>query len=171
MTDYLSPTVIQQSIPIADMTPLERLVLSAIFDAEPVGDALSFYSETGPNDMIEFSTRDLRAAISASSDSNSTASTYVAERLAGADTEVTETDIEIDFSGTSWEFIFQDIVRRSTTLTHVIAITSFTCTRMRPDGFGGMAVLITAGAITSKSTEDIVRDLLNESGIETGDLS
>ena len=34
MADYYTPTVIQQSIPDADMTPLELLLLSHIFDAE-----------------------------------------------------------------------------------------------------------------------------------------
>jgi hypothetical protein len=37
MADYFSPTVIQPSIPIADITPLERLLLSQIFSAEPDG--------------------------------------------------------------------------------------------------------------------------------------
>jgi hypothetical protein len=33
---------------------------------------------------------------------------------------------------------------------------------MRPDGFGGMAVLITADAILGKSTNDILEDFLAE---------
>ena len=37
-----------------------------------------------------------------------------------------------------------------------ITITSFTCSRMRPDGFGGMAVLITRDAIVGKSTGDFL---------------
>ena len=73
-----------------------------------------------------------------------------------------DTEIEIDFSGTSWEFIFQDIVRRSSTLRYVTAVTSFTCSKMRPDGFGGMAVLITVDAILGKSTNDIIEDFLSE---------
>ena len=50
MANYLSPTVIQQPIPVADMTPLERLVLSLIFDAEPDGDALYFHASLGPSE-------------------------------------------------------------------------------------------------------------------------
>ena len=160
MADYLSPTVIQQSIPIADMTPLERLVLSEIFDAEPDGDALYFYSSDGPADMIWLQTDELRAAIDASAGMDSTALAYVAERLTFAAND--DPEIEIDFSDTSWEFIFQDIVRRSPTLSHMTVITSFTCSKMRPDGFGGMAVLITEDAITGKSTEDILCDLLDQ---------
>ena len=63
MANYLSPTVIQQPIPVADMTPLERLVLSLIFDAEPDGDALHFHSSFGPSDAIGLSIGDLRVAL------------------------------------------------------------------------------------------------------------
>jgi hypothetical protein len=158
MANYLSPTVIQQPIPVADMTPLERLVLSLIFDAEPDGEALYFHASLGPSDAIGLSIDDLRTVFEASVGIDSTAATCVAERLAAAPAG----DTEIDFSGTSWEFIFQDIVRRSATLRYVTAVTSFTCSKMRPDGFGGVAVLITADAILGKSTNDILEDFLAE---------
>ena len=160
MADYFSPTVIQQPIPVADMTPLERLVLSLIFDAEPDGETLYFHTAFGPSDAIGFSIDELRAAIEASPATASTATTYVAERLAAVAAD--DTDIEIDFSDTSWEFIFQDIVRRSSTLRYVTVVTSFTCSKMRPDAFGGMAVLITANTIVGKSTNDILEDFLAE---------
>jgi hypothetical protein len=158
MADYFSPTVIQQSIPIADMTPLERLVLSLIFDAEPDGEAMYFYTSLGPSDVIGLSIDELRAAFDASAGIDSTATASIAERVAVASTD----DTEIDLSGTSWEFIFQDIVRRSSTLRYVTAVTSFTCSKMRSDGFGGMAVLITADAIVGKSTNDVLKDFLAE---------
>jgi hypothetical protein len=160
MADYFSPTVIQQPIPIADMTPLERLMLSLIFDAEPDGEAVYFHTSLGPSDAIGLSIDELRAAFDASAGIDSTATAYIAERVAVASTD--DTEIEIDFSGTSWEFIFQDIVRRSSTLRYVTAVTSFTCSKMRPDGFGGMAVLITADAVLGKSTNDILEDFLAE---------
>jgi hypothetical protein len=160
MADYLSPTVIQQPIPVVDMTPLERLVLSLIFDAEPDGEALYFHASLGPSDAIGLSIDDLRTAFEASAGVDSTATTYVAERLEAVPAD--DTEIEIDFSGTSWEFIFQDIVRRSATLRYVTAVTSFTCSKMRPDGFGGMAIRITADAILGKSTNDILEDFLAE---------
>jgi len=160
MADYFSPTVIQQPIPVADMTPLEILVLSLIFDAEPDGKAVYFHASLGPSDAIGLSIDELRAAFQASAATASTATTYVAEHLAAVAAD--DTEIEIDFSGTSWEFIFQDIVRRSSTLRYVTALTSFTCSKMRPDGFGGMAVLITEDAILGKSTNDILEDLLAE---------
>jgi hypothetical protein len=166
MANCLSPTVIQQPIPVADMTPLERLVLSLIFDAELDGEALYFHASLGPSDAIGLSIDDFRTAFDASAGVDSTAATYTAERLAAAPAD--DTEIEIDFSGTSWEFIFQDIVRRSATLRYVTAVTSFTCSKMRPDGFGGMAVLITADAILGKSTNDILEDFLAENDGSAG---
>jgi hypothetical protein len=160
MADYFSPTVIQQPILIADMTPLEHLVLSLIFDAESDGAAVYFHPSLGPSEAIGLSIDALRAAFDASAGTDSTATAYIAERVAVASTD--DTEIEIDFSGTSWEFIFQDIVRRSSTLRYVTAVTSFTCSKMRSDGFGGMAVLITADAIVGKSTNDILEDFLAE---------
>jgi hypothetical protein len=160
MADYYSPTVIQQPIPIADVTPVERLVLSLIFDAKPDGETLYFHAALGPSDAVGLSIDELRAAFESSAAIASTATTYVAERLAAMPAD--DTEVEIDFSGTSWEFIFQDIVRRSSTLHYVTAVTSFTCSKMRPDGFGGMAVLITADAILGKSTNDILEDFLAE---------
>jgi hypothetical protein len=160
MTDYHSPTVVQPAIPNTDITPLERLLLTHIFEAEPDDDGLYFFSETGPSDLFELAVEDLRAAFAASVGIASSASAYLAERVANIGESAAQ--VEIDLSGTSWEFILQDIVRRSPTLDHVTVVSAFTCTKMRPDGFGGMAVLITADAIRGKSTNDILEDFLAE---------
>jgi hypothetical protein len=47
VADYYTPTVIQQTIPVVDMTRLERLLLSYVFSSEPDGDGLYFYAEEG----------------------------------------------------------------------------------------------------------------------------
>jgi hypothetical protein len=167
MADYFSPTIIQQPIPVVDMTSLERLVLSRIFDAEPAGDALRFQAAFGPSEAIGLPIDMLRAALAASAGIDSTAAAYIAERLAVTPEDATE--IEIDFSGMSWESIIQDIVRRSSTLRYATAVTSFTCSTMRPDGFGGMAVLITTAAIMGKSTTDILEDFMAEIEAQPGD--
>ena len=54
----------------------------------------------------------------------------------------------------------QDIVKRSSTLAYVTAVSSFTCSRMRPDGFGGAAVLISADEIMDKSTSDLLEEFI-----------
>lgn len=61
-----------------------------------------------------------------------------------------------------WQEIFQDIVRRSATLRYITAVSAYTCDKMKPDGFGGMAVLITDSAICGKDTNEILQDFLNQ---------
>jgi hypothetical protein len=156
MADYFTPTVVQQTIPLADMTALERLILSHILDAEPDGDGLYFFSDTGPSDLIVLSGAQFRAAFAESQGIPSRLRDYVAERLPRLDPNAI--DVELDVSGTSWEFFLQDIVRRSRTLHYVTLVSAFTCSKMRPDGFGGSATLVTADEIKSKSTNDILEE-------------
>jgi hypothetical protein len=160
MTDYFTPTVIQPAIPAADITPLERLLLSHIFHARPDGDALYFCADEGPADTIWLDRAPIEAALAQSKSIDSTAVTIVTERLARLPADNAEVDL--DCSESSWQSMFQDIVRRSHTLRYVTAVSAFTCSKMRPDGFGGMAVLITPSEVMGKSTGDIIEDFLNE---------
>jgi len=154
MADYFEQTVVQQTIPDADMTPLERLLLAHIFQSERDGDGWYFFAEEYPATMIVVDRERLVAALAETRDGDSSAHAYVTEQLAMA---VEDDDvIDLDLSGTSWEFMLQDVVKRSATLDHVTVVSAFTCSRMRADGFGGMAVLITADAIRGKSTNDIL---------------
>jgi len=160
MADYHSPTVVQPAILNTDMTALERLLLANIFESAPDGDGLYFFAETSPRNQFELPIETIRAALAASDGVPSEAVAFVREQLkeAGDDAEY----VDLDLSQTSFEFLFQGIVKRSATLDHVTIVTSFTCTKMRPDGFGGMAVLVAADAIKGKSTEDILGDFLDE---------
>ncbi len=160
MADYFEQTVIQQTIPDADMTPLERLLLTHIFQSERDGDGWYFFAEESPANMIVVDRVSIAAAFAGTREGDSSVHAYVTEQIASAAED--DAEIELDLSGTSWEFILQDIVKRSPTLDHVTVISAFTCSKMRPDGFGGMAVLITRDAIQGKSTDDILCDLLDE---------
>ena len=143
------------------MTPVERLLLSHIFNAEPDGEGLYFYADERPSDMIWLDRAPLETALAQSnSAADNTASTFVVEWLGRVPADNVE--IELDLSGISWENIFQDIVWRSKTLRYVTAVSAFTCSHMRADGWGGMAVLITASTVMGKSTNDIIEDFLNE---------
>ena len=73
-----------------------------------------------------------------------------------ADAEAFDLDLSVD----GYDFILQDIVRRSETLTHVSIEAAFTCSKMRPDGFGGMATSITAEEIISESTNHLLEKWL-----------
>ena len=141
MADYFSQTVIQQPIPIADMTPLERLVLEEMFQSDDIGDTLYFYHEQGPSDMIWLDRDHLAAALKASPDN---------------------CEIVIDLSAISWESILQDIVRRSSTLRYLTIVTSYSCSKMRADAFGGSALIVTPTAIKGKSTDDILAEFIGE---------
>jgi len=164
MADYYAPTVIQQTIPEADMTPLERLLLSHIFDAGRDGEGWYFFSEQGPADMILVERVTLETALTESQVSaENVANTLVKEhllKLQGAEPDAQLVDL--DLSMTSWESILQDIVRRSPTLRYVSAVSSFTCSRMRPDGFGGAVVVISADAMLGKSTTDLLEEFIEQ---------
>lgn len=160
MADYFSPTVVQPAIPNADMTALERLLLTHIFDSEPDGDGLYFFAETSPNNQIELPITEIREALAQAERVGGEAAAFVRDQVKDARDD--DDYVEIGLSQKSYEFIFQDIVKRSPTLDHVTIVSSFTCSKMRSDGFGGMAVLVTADAIKGKSTEDILDDFLDE---------
>lgn len=162
MADYYTPTVIQQTIPDADMTPLELLLLSHIFDTERDGDGWYFFSEQGPSDMLSIDRGALEAALAASEGAgDSSANSFVRERLPNPQSiGPLPSHLDLDLSTTSWEFIMQDIVKRSPTLAYVTAVSSFTCSRMRPDGFGGAAVVISADEIIGKSTSDLLEEFI-----------
>ena len=164
MADYHTPTVIQQTIPVADMTPLERLLLSHIFESERDGEGWYFFAESQPADMIIVTRAALEAALAASQlDVDNTANSIVTKLLASLkDEELQNGRLDLDLSEISWEFILQDIVRRSSTLRYVSAVSSFTCSRMRPDGFGGAVVVISADAILGKSTNDLLEEFIEQ---------
>jgi hypothetical protein len=164
MSEYYQQTVIQQSIPHADMTPLERLLLCGIFEYEHDGDGFYFFAGESPSLVITATRGELNEALASLPDVESAAHLYVTEQLAAADAAVRE--IDLDLTGTSWEFFLQDIVKRSKTLKYITIATAFTCSRMRPDGFGGMAVLITPDAIVGKTTGDFLEDMIAEAGLD-----
>ena len=166
MADYYTPTVLQQSIPDADMTPLERLLLTHIFDTERDGDGWYFFSEQGPADMLYVERAALEAALAASqSTGESVANTFVKEHLPEPQCgDPLPSHLDLDLSTTSWEFIMQDIVKRSSTLAYVSVVSFFTCSKMRPDGFGGAVVVISDDEILGKSTNDLLEEFLEEIG-------
>lgn len=72
-----------------------------------------------------------------------------------------EGELALDMSVIGYEGIFQDIVKRCDALDDVEVVAAWTCTKMRPDGFGGMATLITADAIETMSTASFLDEARN----------
>lgn len=160
MASYYVPTVVQTTIPDTDMTPLERLVLSHMFTAEQDGAGTFFFADASPAECIDIAAAALRAAHRDSAGADSVLNAIVENRL--AEIAAADTSAELDLTDVSWSTIFQDIVRRSATLDEIAVSSAFTCSRMLPDGFGGMATLITAGSIRSCSTDEVLEQFRKE---------
>jgi hypothetical protein len=142
MADYYSPTVVDPMIPLAAMLPIERLFLSQVFDEELTSETAYYCSEDGARDLISLAAAEVRAALDAATPETS----RLAQRLIEEhpDAILGEGDIDLDMCGDLWADVLQDIVRRSPDLDHLTVTMAFTCSKMRPDGFGGLAMLITA---------------------------
>ncbi len=166
MADYMTTTIVREPIPAADVTPLELFLLSEVFDAVADGDAWHFSDTEGPVYYVTVTREKLEALLAESKSATSGANELVAEQLAKFDPAATR--IELDLLESGWEFIFQDIVRRSQRLRYVSIVAAFTCSKMRHDGFGGGAWLITADKIWVKSTADLIADFLGEAGLADG---
>ena len=165
MADCHSPTVVQPDIPAADMTPLERLILDLVESiAKAASTIIHVRSERRRHPVVD----DLRTACAASRDhGESSIGEHVAGLLSRYDADASDDppeDIDVDLSDpdVGWDRIFQDIVRRSATVDEIVVTTAFICTKMRPDGFGGSVVLITANAIHYRSTTDVLEEFWNE---------
>ena len=153
MVDYYTPTVIDPVIPISAMLPIERLFLAQVFSEEINGEAAYYFSEDGACDLISLSAEEVRAALDAATPETS----RLAQKLIDEQPDAipSDDDIDLDMCGDLWPDVLQDIVRRSPDLDHLTVTMAFTCSKMRPDGFGGLAMLITGAAIRSESTHTL----------------
>jgi hypothetical protein len=149
MADYFSQTVVRPDIPLTAMTALEHAALAQIFDEECLGDSAYFCADHGPNDFVILEIAEAKALLERDEGIASMLADVVRKQL--ADLDLAETELEIDMSVTGFEGIFQDVVRRSA-LDYVEVEAAWTCSKMRSDGFGGAATLITADDIETVST-------------------
>ena len=159
MADYYSQTVIRPDIPRSAMTGLEFAALCQVFSHEKVGEDIYFYAEHGPNDFILLGT-DVAAALLVEDDGiASMLAGHVGEQLAALASG--EEQLEVDMSVIGFEGIFQDVVKRSA-LDYVEVEAAWACSKMRPDGFGGAASLITADAVDSVSTAGWLGEMISQ---------
>lgn len=160
MADYMTPTVVEPLIPLAALLPIERLFLAQVFDEEVADEAAYYFSEDGACDLISLSAEEVRAALDAATPETS----RLAQKLIDEqpDAILGEDDIELDMCGDLWPDVLQDIECRSLDLDHLTVTMAFTCSKMRPDGFGGLAMLITGAAIRTESTHTLFDRLYSE---------
>jgi hypothetical protein len=159
MADYFSKTVITPPIPLRDMTELEKLLLSAVFEHHDDQDGTRYFFAPECPQSVCLRVADLRKALDATPEEEGSIradiATLLRETTASEDDMI---DLDTDFDGEEMEITLQDIVRRSKTLTEIVITTSFTCSKMRPDGFGGAITLVTADDILSGSTQSLLQE-------------
>jgi hypothetical protein len=153
MADYYTPTVIEPFIPLAAMLPIERLFLAQVFSEELDGETVYYFSDDGACDLISLTAEDVRAALDAATPETSRLAQKLIDERPNA--ILADEDIDLDMCGDIWPDVLQDIVRRSPDIDHLTVTMAFTCSKMRPDGFGGLAMLITASTIRSESTHTL----------------
>lgn len=160
MADYHTPTVVDPVIPLAAMLPIERLFLATVFSEEIDGETAYYFSEDGACDLIFLDAE----AVSAALDVSSAQASSLARKLREDHPDAILAGDEIELGGCDelWAEVLQDIVRRSPDLDHLTVTMSFTATKMRPDGFGGLAMLITAETIRSESTHTVFEGFYTE---------
>lgn len=151
MADYFSQTVVRPDIPLTAMTALEHAALAQIFDEECLGETAYFSAGHGPSDFVILEIAEVRALLERDDGIASMLADVVRKQL--ADLDPVETELEIDLSMTGFEGIFQDVVRRSA-LDYIEIEAAWTCSKMRSDGFGGAATLITGDDIEWVSTAE-----------------
>lgn len=166
MADYYSQTVVQPNIPIDAITPLEIALLTGMYEHESDGDAFYFFSSEGPSDMVWLDIVELREMLADEIITPGSIAAIVREKLDDAGPE--ETELEIDLSDLGDATIFQGIVSRCDELDHVTITSGWTCSKMRPDGFGGGVTVVTADRILSSSTNEMEGRLLDQ--CEYGEL-
>jgi hypothetical protein len=105
------------------------------------------------------SRRELTEALAASPQ-RSRLKTFVSEQIARHPDDCPHVDLDFTasvFGGDAYLIILQDIVRRSKgALPYLTIAAAYTCSKMRPDGFGGMGITIAPRAIRYWSTYDVL---------------
>jgi len=155
MADYYTQTVIHQEIPERLIAPFERLLLAEVFENENRDAAIYYYASERPNDFITLDRRAVENALSTCRVRSRVRSALV-ETLLKSDPEQDYFDFDLT-AASDYTTILQDIVRRSKgELPYLTIAAAYTCSKMRPDGFGGMATIITPSRILYHSTYNVL---------------
>jgi hypothetical protein len=161
MANYYTQTVVHQIIPNDCMAPIERWLLTHIFDHEPDGDGLYFFAEEYPRSEAD-AAEQLFETIETSRGTCPELCAAVEQAIRRDESEVT-----VDLDEIGYPAIFQSIVRRhSNRLPYISIEESLTCSRMRPEGFGGSATLITPDTVEWINTGQWLDERLTARGLK-----
>lgn len=149
-------------IPLADISPLEMLILTNVLECSETEAGLILFTDFGPTNPIRVARSELADAYRASAQFTlEPVNVFIASRFlallpAGGNVAQDDTMISIDLSPFPWQFVVQGIVARSTDLREVTVIQWMNHPSQRPESYGAGVSLITARAIHHASSEDLL---------------
>ena len=147
-------------IPLADITPLEKLVLTHVLECSETEAGLVLFTDSGPINPIRVKRKALLDAFRTSAPhADSALNTFIGSRTlallpASADGDDIATDI--DLTEFSWQFIVHDIIARSPSLQEVTVIQWMDHPSQRPESYGASVSLITGKGIHHATNEDLL---------------
>jgi hypothetical protein len=167
------------ALPIADITPLEKLILSKVLDCAEIDGGLELYTDTGPMNPIVVSRRELMEAMDTSDQANESLLKrfmrgHVLSSILPREDPDPESVVFIDLSEFPWQFVVQDIITRSPTPRELVVIQWISDPSQRPDTFGASVSLITENGVFHATSEHLLadfrkRDQALASGTSNGD--
>lgn len=149
-------------IPLADISPLEMLILTNVLECSETDEGLVLFTDVGPTNPIRVPRGELIAAFSVSAQNREDpVNVFIADRVlallpAGGNPVEDDAMVDIDLSGLPWPSVVQGIVARSPNLHEVAVIEWTNHPSQRPESFGASVSLITAKAIHHATSEDIL---------------
>ncbi|WP_349507345.1 hypothetical protein [Agrobacterium pusense] len=161
MTNLETQIYTYPPIPLADVTPLEKLVLTHVLECSETEAGFVLFTDVGPINPISVNRKALLDAFGASAQQTESAlNTFIGSRiLALLPTSPDGNDVaaEIDLSEFPWQFIVHDIVARSPSLAEVTVIQWMNHPSQRPESYGASVSLITGKGIHHATSEDLLK--------------
>lgn len=149
-------------IPLADISPLEMLILTNVLECSETEDGLVLFTDIGPTNPVRVPRNGLIAAFRASAKiAEDPFNTFIASRVlallpTGCNTVEDDAMIDIDLSQFPWQFVVQGIIARSADLRDVTVIQWMNHPSQRRESFGASVSLITAKAIHHATSDDLL---------------
>ncbi|WP_245444010.1 hypothetical protein [Mesorhizobium sp. DCY119] len=149
-------------IPLANISPLEMLILTNVLECSETEAGLVLFTDFGPTNPVRVARRELVAAFRASAqNAGDPINIFIAGRViallpAGDNTVEDDAMIDIELSKFPWQFVVQGIVARSPDLREVAVIQWMNHPSQRLESFGASVSLITAKAIHHATSKDLL---------------
>lgn len=149
-------------IPLADISPLEMLILTNVLECSETEEGLVLFTDVGPTNPIRVPRSGLVAALGASAqNAEDPVNVFIADRVlallpAGGNVVEDDVTVDIDLGHFPWQLVVQGIVARSPNLHEVAVIQWTNHPSQRPESFGASVSLITAKAIHHATSEDLL---------------